>query len=102
MNINIKWLLITLLLYVAIVFGLILICRFIDRKFMKKEKNVMKIDGKVITGRRMSDGEPITGFVVGTTPFTYILPENEVRKACCTGEQQVKIEITAERILAHD
>lgn len=32
----------------------------------------------------------------------YILPEDEVRKACCTGEQQVKIEITAERILAHD
>ena len=26
----------------------------------------------------------------------------ENRKACCTGEQQVKIEITAERILAHD
>lgn len=60
------------------------------------------IDGEVITGRRMSDGEPVTGFVIGTTPFTYILPEDEVRKACCTGEQQVKIEITAERILAHD
>lgn len=64
MNINIKWLLISLLIYAAIVFGLILICRFIDRKFMKKEKNEMKIDGKVVTGCRMSYGEPITGFVV--------------------------------------
>ena len=63
-------------------------------------KNI--IDGKVVTGLRMSDGEPVTGFVVGTTPFTYILPEDEVRKTCCTGKQQVKIEITAERILTHD
>lgn len=79
-------------------------CSYLIRKqnIYEKEKNIMKIDGKVVTGRRMSDGEPITGFVVGTTPFTYILPEDEVRKACCTGEQQVKIEITAERILAHD
>ena len=50
----------------------------------------------------MSDGEPVTGFVIGTAPFTYILPEDEVRKACCAGKQQVKIEITAERILAHN
>ncbi|MCH3999669.1 MAG: hypothetical protein LKF15_01395 [Lachnospiraceae bacterium] len=60
------------------------------------------IDGKVVTGLRMSDGTPVTGFVIGTTPFIYILPEDEVYKACCTGQQQVKIEITAERILAHD
>lgn len=37
MNINIKWLLITLIIFATIIFGLILICRFIDRKFMKKE-----------------------------------------------------------------
>lgn len=68
----------------------------------KENEQMSVIDGKVVTGLRMSDGEPVTGFVIGTTPFTYILPEDEVRKACCTGEQQVKIEITAERILAHD
>ena len=68
----------------------------------KEDEQMSVIDGKVVTGRRMSDGEPVTGFVIGTTPFTYILPEDEVRKACCTGQQQVKIEITAERILAHD
>ena len=72
---------------------------FVVLKYLNAEEN---IDGEVVTGRRMSDGEPVTGFVIGTTPFTYILPEDEVRKACCTGEQQVKIEITAERILAHD
>lgn len=60
------------------------------------------IDGKAVTGLRMSDGTPITGFVIGTTPFTYILPEDDVCKACCTGENSVKIEITAERILSHD
>lgn len=59
------------------------------------------IDGKVVTGLRMSDGTPVTGFVIGVAPFLYILSEDEVRKACCTGEQQVKIEITSERILAH-
>jgi len=68
----------------------------------KENEQMSVIDGKVITGLKMSDGEPVTGFVIGTAPFTYILPEDEVRKACCTGEQQVKIEITAERILAHD
>lgn len=68
----------------------------------KEDEQMSVIDGKVVTGRRMSDGEPVTGFIIGTTPFTYILPEDEVRKACCTGQQQVKIEITAERILAHD
>ena len=67
-----------------------------------KEGQMSVIDGKVITGLKMSDGEPVTGFVIGTAPFTYILPEDEVRKACCTGQQQVKIEITAERILSHD
>lgn len=35
--INIKWFLITMGILVFVVFGLILICRFIDRKFMKKE-----------------------------------------------------------------
>lgn len=35
--INVKWFLITMGILVFVVFGLILICRFIDRKFMKKE-----------------------------------------------------------------
>ena len=59
-------------------------------------------NGNLITGRKMSDGAPVSGFVIGTEPFLYILPEEDVRKALCTGEQQVKLEIAAERILAHD
>lgn len=35
--INVKWFLITMGIFVFVVFELILICRFIDRKFMKKE-----------------------------------------------------------------
>lgn len=37
--INVKWFLITMGILVFVVFGLILICRFIDRKFMKKGNN---------------------------------------------------------------
>ena len=62
----------------------------------------MIIDGEVVTGRRMSDGTPITGFVIGKAPYLYILPEEDVLNACCSGEQQVKTELVAERILAHD
>lgn len=48
----------------------------------------MIIDGEVVTGRRMSDGTPITGFVIGKAPYLYILPEEDVLNACCSGEQQ--------------
>lgn len=54
------------------------------------------IDGKVVTGRRMSDGTPVKGFVIG------ILPEDKVRQICYSGDNQIKIEMTAERILSHD
>lgn len=37
--INVKWFLITMGILVFVVFELILICRFIDRKYMKKENN---------------------------------------------------------------
>ena len=59
------------------------------------------IDGKVVTGHRMSNGEEVNGFVIGTFPFVYIVPEDEVRKACSTGMNQVRLELTAERVLSH-
>lgn len=68
-------------------------------KYKKSDDNA--IDGKIVTGLKMSDGEPVRGFVIGTTPFTYVLPEDEVYKAC-NGEQQAAITLTAERILAHN
>ncbi|MFN2926466.1 hypothetical protein ACKX2L_06025 [Lachnospiraceae bacterium YH-ros2228] len=60
-----------------------------------------KIGGKVVTGLRASDGRPVTGFVLGTEPVLYILPEEEVRKVCDSDEPQMEIKLTAEMILVN-
>lgn len=60
-----------------------------------------KIGGKVVTGLRASDGMPVTGFVLGTEPVLYILPEDEIRKVCDSDEPQMEIELTAEMILVN-
>ena len=60
------------------------------------------LNGKVVKGLKMSDGTAIEGYIVGIAPFTYILPQKEVDKICCTGQQQVRINIVAERILANN
>ena len=59
------------------------------------------LEGRLVTGFKMSDGEPVKGYVIGHTPFTYILPQKIVQEACCTGQQQVEIHGVAERVLAH-
>ncbi len=59
------------------------------------------LQGTVVKGLKMSDGSPVEGYVVGFSPFTYIIPREVIEAACCTGQQQIKITIVAERILPH-
>lgn len=65
------------------------------------EGNTTVLDGEIVTGIKMSDGSPVRGYVVGSTPFVYILSVEEIENALCTGEQQVEVHIVAERVLPH-
>ncbi len=60
------------------------------------------LNGEAVKGLKMSDGSVVEGYIVGFAPFTYILPQNEVDRICCTGQQQVNINVLAERILEHN
>lgn len=58
--------------------------------------------GEVETARRMSDGSPITGYIIGERPWLYILPEKQIREAIASGDgNQIGIKLTAERILSY-
>ena len=63
--------------------------------------NKKSIEAQIIKGLKMSDGTLVEGYVIGFTGFLYLIPREEVEKACCTGQQQIEVTIQAERILSH-
>lgn len=67
-----------------------------DHNEIIKLKNSLKV-----RALKLSDGTPIEGYLIGFPIFLYVLPVEAVEKAICTGQQQVDISVTAERILNH-